>query len=132
MANEVVAQAKQESAAQEQTRPGRTFVPNVDIRETADALWLWADVPGVDEKSIDVRLENGRLSLEGRVSAADYENLSPVYTEYNVGDFVRSFRISDAIDAERVRAKVTDGVLELELPKAASARPRRIPVTSGS
>jgi HSP20 family molecular chaperone IbpA len=131
MAGEVVAQAKQESSVQEQTRPGRTFVPNVDIRETADALFVWADMPGVDESSIDVRLENGRLSIEGRVSAADYAELAPVYTEYNVGNFVRSFRIGDAIDTDRVRAKMTDGVLELELPKAASARPRRIPVTSG-
>jgi HSP20 family molecular chaperone IbpA len=130
MANQVVAQAKQESSAEEQTRPGRTFVPHVDIRETADALWLWADTPGVDQSSIDVRLENGWLSIEGRVSAADYADLAPLYTEYNVGNFVRSFRISDAIDAERVRARMTDGVLELELPKAASARPRRIPVTS--
>jgi HSP20 family molecular chaperone IbpA len=131
MANQVVARPKQESEVQEQTRPGRTFVPSVDIVETPDALWLWADVPGVDENSIDVRLENGRLSIEGHVSAGDYADLAPVYTEYNVGDFVRTFRISDAIDGERVRAKVTDGVLELELPRAESARPRRIPVSAG-
>jgi HSP20 family molecular chaperone IbpA len=129
MANEVVARPKRESGIQEQTRPGRTFVPSVDIVETPEALWLWADVPGVDENSIEVRLENGRLSIEGRVAPGDYADLAPVYTEYNVGDFVRSFRISDAIDGERVRAKVTDGVLELELPKAESARPRRIPIS---
>jgi HSP20 family molecular chaperone IbpA len=130
MANEVVAQTKQESAEKELTRPGRTFVPKVDIRETPEALWLWADLPGVDEQSIDVRLENGVLSIVGRVSASDYAELVPVYTEYNVGNFERSFRISDAIDASRVQAKLVDGVLELELPKAESARPRRIPVTS--
>lgn len=131
MADEVTVQAKKESAVSEATRPGRTYLPGVDISESEDALWLWADVPGVDENSLDIRLDNDQLTIEGRVSLDEYEDLNPVYTEYNVGNFVRTFRVSESIDGERIRASVKNGVLELELPKAERARPRRIPVTTG-
>ncbi len=128
MQHEVVPGKKQEVAAQEATRPGRSYVPSVDIAETADALWLWADVPGADEKSVEVRLENGVLSVEAVVAVGEYAELRPLYTEYNVGNWQRSFRVGEAIDLDRIRARVTDGVLEIELPKAAAARARRIEV----
>jgi HSP20 family protein len=112
----------------EHTQAGRTYVPNVDICETDTALWLWADVPGVDEKSIEVRLEDGRLLIEGRVGLEEYESLTPLYTEYNVGNFVRSFRINNEIDTERITAKLAHGVLQLELPKAGRAIARRVAV----
>jgi HSP20 family molecular chaperone IbpA len=114
----------------EATRAGRTYVPGVDIRETEDSLWLWADVPGVDESSIDVRLEEGKLHIEGHVAVDDYQRLRPLYTEYNVGDFVRTFRIHSEIDSERIAAKLSNGVLQLELPKVRRAIPRRIPVAA--
>jgi len=131
MATEIVPHEKQELAREEATRPGRSFVPRVDIHETGDALWLWADLPGVDEKSLDVRLENGELSIEGRVSLEGYESLTPVYTEYNVGHYLRSFRLSDRIDIDRIEAKMTNGVLELQLPKLATAKPRQISISVG-
>jgi HSP20 family molecular chaperone IbpA len=131
MATEVVPHEKQELAREEETRPGRRFVPRVDIHETDDALWLWADLPGVDEKSVDVELENGELSIQGRVSLEGYESLSPVYTEYNVGHYLRNFRLSDRIDVDRIEAKMTNGVLELQLPKLAAAKPRQIPISVG-
>jgi HSP20 family molecular chaperone IbpA len=128
MANEVT--VKQESDVRdEETRPGRTYVPNVEIRETEEALWLWADMPGVPQSSVDVRLENGRLSIEGEVQMDDYADLAPAYTEYNVGNFRRTFRLSTAIDAEHIEAKMNGGVLELRLPKAEEARPQRIPIS---
>jgi HSP20 family molecular chaperone IbpA len=126
---QVPVHSKPESSTREQTRPGRTYVPNVDIVETDEGLHLWADMPGVDENSVDVRLEDDVLSIEGRVSLEEYQNLTPVYTEYNVGNYSRSFRLSDRFELARIRARVSNGVLELELPKAAEARPRRIPVT---
>jgi HSP20 family protein len=131
MADEVAVQEKKESALAEATRPGRTYTPSVDISESEDSLWLWADVPGVDENSIDVRLEDDQLTIEGRVSLDEYADLTPVYTEYQVGNFMRTFRVSESIDVDRIQAVVKDGVLELELPKAERARPRRIEVTSG-
>ena len=121
---------KQEVTGGEQTRPGRTYLPDVDICETADSLWLWADMPGVDEQSIDVKLADGVLSIEGRVALKDYDSLTPVYAEYHIGNYARRFTLSENIDTERIKARITDGVLELELPKAERAKPRRIEVTS--
>ena len=121
---------KQEGeVAEEQTRPGRTYLPNVEIRETEDALWLWADMPGVDQSSVDIHLENGVVSIEGAVQTDEYADLTPAYTEYNVGNFQRSFRMSTAIDTQRIEAKMKKGVLELRLPKSEEARPQRIPIT---
>jgi HSP20 family molecular chaperone IbpA len=118
-------------AAEESTRPGRAYRPNVDICETDEGLWLWADMPGVDENSVDVRLENDVLSIEGRVSASEYENLEPVYTEYNVGNYLQKFSLSSSIDSARIRARMRNGVLELELPKIEQAQPRRIQISGG-
>ena len=119
---------KQELKGEEHTRAGRTYLPDVDICETQDSLWLWADMPGVDEGSIEVKLADSVLSIEGRVSLQYYENLAPVYTEYNVGNYLRRFTISSDIDVDHIKARMANGVLEVELPKAESAKPRRIPV----
>jgi HSP20 family molecular chaperone IbpA len=128
MSNQVT--VKQEGdLAEEQTRPGRTYLPNVEIRETEDSLWLWADMPGVDQSSVEIHLENGALSIEGVVKTDEYADLTPAYTEYNVGNFRRSFRLSTAIDTHRIDAKMKNGVLELRLPKSEEARPQRIPIT---
>jgi HSP20 family molecular chaperone IbpA len=128
MSNQVT--VKQEGdLAEEQTRPGRTYLPNVEIRETEDSLWLWADMPGVDQSSVEIHLENGALSIEGVVKTDEYADLTPAYTEYNVGNFRRSFRLSTAIDTQRIEAKMKNGVLELRLPKSEEARPQRIPIT---
>jgi HSP20 family protein len=125
---ELSVRSKQEVAGEEQTRPGRTYMPEVDICETRDSLWLWADMPGVDKDAIEVKLADGVLSIEGRVSVKDYENLSPVYTEYNVGNYARRFSVSPDVDAERIKARMSNGVLVLELPKTERAKPRKIEV----
>ena len=119
---------KQELKGEEHTRAGRTYLPDVDICETQDRMWMWADMPGVDEGSIEVKLADGVLSVEGRVSLQSYENLAPEYTEYNVGNYLRRFTVSSDIDADRIKARMANGVLEVELPKTESAKPRRIPV----
>jgi HSP20 family protein len=122
---------KQEVTSHEATRPGRTFVPDVDIYETPESLHLWADIPGVDEQSLHLDLADGVLTIEGQVGVKDYEHLGPVYTEYNVGNYLRRFTLSSDLDADRISARVTNGVLELTLPKAERAKPRRITVTAG-
>jgi len=129
-AQELNVHNKQELKSQETTRPGRTYVPDVDIYETSEGLWLWADMPGVDEKSINVDLADGILTIEGQVSLKEYENLAPVYTEYNVGNYVRRFTLSREIDVDRITARMTSGMLELELPKSERAKPRRIAITA--
>lgn len=130
MANVEVSRAPEKPASvEESTRPGRTYRPNVDIVETEEGLRLWADMPGVDDKSIDIELSEGVLSIRGRVATEEYENLRPVYTEYNVGDYEARFRLSSAIDEKRIAAKLANGVLELDLPKSEAAKPRRIQIS---
>jgi len=128
---ELTPKDKQELQEKEQTRPGRTFVPDVDIREDDEALWLWADMPGVSQDQVDVELHDNVLRLEGRVLLADYEGLAPLYTEYNVGNYLRRFTLSSAqhFDRDKISARLVNGVLEVKLPKAEKAKPRRIPVT---
>ncbi|MGE0682345.1 MAG: Hsp20/alpha crystallin family protein [Candidatus Binatia bacterium] len=128
---ELTAREKQELKTNEQTRSGRTYVPEVDIYETQDGLWLWADMPGVDENSLEVRVADGVLSIEGQVALQEYDSLDPVYTEYNVGNYARRFSLSNEIDAEHIKARMTDGILALELPKAERAKPKRITVSVG-
>ena len=127
---ELSVRQKQELSGHEPTRPGRTYVPDVDICETADSLWLWADMPGVDENSVEINLADGVLSIEGRVALKEYENLSPVYTEYNIGNYLRRFTVSADVDVDRIKARMNNGVLELELPKSERAKPRRITISS--
>jgi HSP20 family protein len=127
---ELSVKSKQEVAGEERTRPGRAYVPDLDVYETADSLFLWADMPGVDDQSVEIHLADGVLSIEGRLAVQDYENLTPVYTEYNVGNFVRRMAVSDDIDAAQIKARLTNGVLEITLPKSERAKPRRIPVAA--
>jgi HSP20 family molecular chaperone IbpA len=127
---ELIPKGKQELEGEEQTRPGRTYVPDVDICETPDSLWLWADMPGVDEKAVEVNLADGVLSIGGWVSLKEYENLTPVYTEYNIGNYLRRFTVSEDIDVDNIKARMTDGVLEIELPKSARAKLRRIQIAT--
>jgi HSP20 family protein len=128
---ELAVRSKQEVKGEEATRAGRHYHPDVDIYETNDSLWVWADMPSVDGKQLSVNLADGILTIEGRVGVDDYKDLEPVYTEYNVGNYLRRFTISSDIDVERIRASVTHGVLELELPKAERAKPKRIAINAG-
>lgn len=129
---EILAKDKREVDAGQRTRPGRSYVPDVDIREDDHALWMWVDMPGVEQDKVSVDLHDDVLTIHGEVSLAGYDGLTPVYTEYNVGAFLRRFDLPDAgrIDRDRIAARMADGVLAIELPKAEPAKPRRIAVTS--
>lgn len=125
-------QEKQEVVGNgESTRPGRTYAPPVDIYETKDGLRIWADMPGVDEKSLAVHVDQNVLTIEGQVATDEYEDLNPVYAEYPVGNYRRRFTLTPDIDAGRIQANMTQGVLEIVLPKAEAAKPRRIEVAVG-
>jgi len=122
---------KQEVEEEERTRPGRAYVPDVDIYEDDGALYLSADLPGVEQEKVTVELTEDVLSVEAEPSLEEYEGLTPLYTEYNVGRFVRRFTLpAGQFDRERITARMREGVLEIELPKAQAAKPRRIQVTS--
>jgi HSP20 family protein len=114
----------------EDTRKEPSFRPDVDIVETDKAIIIHVDMPGVAEDAVEVRLEDDVLSLVGTISKDDYADLTPVYTEYSVGNFRRRFSISSEVSAEKIEGRMSDGVLELVLPKVGSAQPRQIPITA--
>jgi HSP20 family molecular chaperone IbpA len=87
------------------------------------------EMPGVDRSSIDIRLDKGVLTVKGTIDGTKYESLRPIYSEYNVGSFVRTFTVSTKIDSARISASVADGVLTIELPKAPESVVKRIAVS---
>ncbi len=124
-----VAEKRALSAKDEQTSPGRYDVPYTDIYETGEALMVTMEMPGVAQGNVQVSLENDVLRVQGRIDFGNYEGMEPLYTEYNVGHYTRSFTLSDKIDQERITAQLDDGVLKLTLPKAKQALARQIKVT---
>jgi HSP20 family protein len=126
---ELQVQKKREVENKEETTvPARVFLPNADIYETQEALNVILEMPGVDKGSVDVRVEEGVLKVEGRLDFSKYQGLQPLYTEYNVGHYSRSFRLSSKIDQSKIGAQLQDGVLSLVLPKVEEAKPRTIAV----
>lgn len=112
----------------ERTRSRKAYVPRADIYETADDIVVVADMPGVDENSLDLTLEKNVLTINGYVEPVEPENYGLAYAEYEVGDYQRSFTLSNQIDQEKIEASVKNGVLRLRLPKAGPAKARKITV----
>lgn len=128
-AQELAVRDKKELVSKdENTVPGRNYVPYADIYETDQALSVVMEMPGVEKKDIDVSLENDVLRVDGRIDFSKYDGMEPVYTEYNVGHYTRSFALSNKIDQAGISAQLEDGVLTLTLPKAKEAQPRRISI----
>lgn len=129
-AQELAVKQKQEVAEKDDVREGRFYQPYVDVSEDEGAIRFHADMPGVDPNKLSIELHHDVLTIQGEVDLSEYEGLSPVYTEYNVGHYSRRFRLPtrEHFDAERVSARFEDGVLTVEVPKAETARPRRIQV----
>ncbi len=123
-----VQQKREVDKKPESTTPARRYLPVTDIFETPDALKVILEMPGVDKSGIEVRVENDVLTIDGQVDFSKYQGLSPVYTEYNVGNYTRSFQLSSQIDQERISADLENGIITLVLPKAEKAKPRKIKV----
>lgn len=122
-------QEKKELAPKgEKTVPARYYIPTTDVYETDDALIVVMEVPGVDRKDVEVRLEEDELHIEARIDFANYEGMEPLYTEYNIGHFARTFMLSQAVDQQQISATMDDGVLTITLKKVQQARPRRIAI----
>jgi HSP20 family protein len=126
---ELQVQKKREQETKEETTlPLRVFLPTADIYETQDALTVILEMPGVEKGNVDVRVEEGVLRVQGRLDVAKYQGLQPLYIEYNVGHYSRSFQLSSKIDQSKIEAALKDGVLSLSLPKVEEAKPRTIDV----
>jgi HSP20 family protein len=122
-------QKREVEKKQETTVPARLFLPTADIFETERSLTVVLEMPGVKKENIDVNVDDGILKIDGKIDFSKYEGLRPVYTEYNIGHYTRSFRLSSAIDQTKISAEMKDGVLTVVLSKSERAQPRRIDVS---
>jgi len=115
----------------ERTRSSKVYTPDVDIMEGKGEIIVIADMPGVDEKSIDVTLEDNVLTIYGRVDWNIPEKFTLAHTEYGIGDYQRIFTISGEINREKIQATVKNGVLRLVMPKNDTSKLRKIAVKAG-
>ncbi len=123
-------QNQQEGPAEEldRTWSRRSFIPRADIYETDKEIVILADIPGANEKTVDITLENNVLTISANIEPAVYQGFDLAYAEYEEGDYQRSFRLSSDIDRDKIDATVKDGVLYLHLFKSEAAKARKIAI----
>jgi HSP20 family protein len=115
--------------AREETRSQERYVtPPVDIYENGDGLVVKADLPGIAKENLDVRVENGVLTIQTKAANSSSSGGAPVYREYELVNFFRQFELSDKVDQQKISADLKHGVLTLKLPRAEEAKPKRIEV----
>ena len=112
----------------ERTRSRRSFVPRADIFDTEKEITILADIPGANDKTVNITLEKDVLSITAYVEPAIPSGFEIAYAEYEEGDYQRSFRLSNEIDRDKIEAVVNGGVLRLRLPKVQEAQAKRITV----
>src|SRR6185436_60499 len=107
------------------------WTPSADIYESENQLVVNLDLPGVDPKMVDIRVENNILSIRGERQFEDKQNEENVHlVERSYGPFARSFTLSTAVDADKIRASYKSGVLSITLPKTQAAKPKRIQIAA--
>jgi HSP20 family protein len=123
------------SATQEQYKCAetkKTYIPKSDIYETDEAVFIWADMPGVDEKSLDITLEKNALTIEGHVE--DYsppEDYFQVMDEYPIGNYKRTFTLGVNVQKDGIEGIVKNGFLNLTIPKTKETTARKISISAG-
>jgi len=115
----------------ERTRDCRCFVPRADIYETEDEITIAMDMPGIRDEHVEISLEKNILTVNGYLFPQNPEGYTLALSEYQAGDYERSFRISNQIDQDKIEAQYKNGVLRLTLPKAEEAKKRKIEVKAG-
>ena len=123
-------ETKKNTAEVERASERKTYMPAVDIFEDAQSVTLLADMPGVDEKGVDIVLEKNILTITGKVDVQEPEKYPVMQRDYGFGDFHRSFQLNDEFDSEKISANVKNGVLKVVLPRIAPTR-RKITVKAG-
>jgi HSP20 family protein len=116
----------------ELTRARKIYTPAVDIIERKEDIMVVADMPGVDQNSVDITLDKDVLTIYGKVDFPAPEKHSLAFSEYGLGDYQRSFTLTNEVDREKIQASVKNGVLRIVLPKAAAVKTRKIAVTGGA
>jgi HSP20 family molecular chaperone IbpA len=122
---------KPESKNAEPTRDAKVFVPSTDIYEKDDVILVRCDMPGVTQDQVDIRLDNTELEITGTQAATTPEGVDLLAGEYETGVFRRKFSIPQLINREGITAHLHNGVLDIALPKAEQAKPRKIEITTG-
>ena len=108
----------------------RPWTPSVDIKETENEITLIADVPGVEQKDLEIKIEDGTLTLKGERKFEEEKKGEGYHRiERGYGSFVRCFSIPDSVDPEKVKASYKNGVLTVHLPKKEVAKPRTVKVS---
>ena len=126
-AQEMVKRQETAPTRQEETRTvGRVLTPAVDIFESDETLTLMADMPGVAKEGLDINLEKGVLTINGEVNLENRGKA--VLREFSPANYYRQFKLSEHIDAEKSTAELKNGVLTLQIPKAESAKPKKIAI----
>jgi HSP20 family molecular chaperone IbpA len=110
------------------TRSEPGLLPPVDVIEDSTGITLYADLPGVTKDGLNMQVEADTLTIEGEVSLAVPEGMEASHAEVSVPRYRRVFTLSKELDAEKVSAELTQGVLKLRIPKAEHAQPRRIEI----
>lgn len=105
-----------------------TLIPPVDVFEDENGLTLYADLPGVAPDQVDVSVDRNTLTIEGKAAIETPEGMEALYAEVRSPHYRRSFTLSSELEAEKIEAKLKDGVLQLYVPKRESAKPRKIQV----
>ncbi|MFN0197029.1 MAG: Hsp20/alpha crystallin family protein [Planctomycetaceae bacterium] len=106
----------------------QTVAPKVDIYDSQNEITLYAEMPGVDENSIDISLENNLLTIAGQASTPEMEGYAPYQIESAFPNYERNFKIHELIDQDQISATLKDGVLKLQLPKSQRVRQKKIEV----
>jgi len=122
---------KVDSNQPEQTREQREYTPATDIYEKETNILVRCDMPGVSEDQVDIQLENNELEIIGTQATGQPDGMDLMVSEYDTGVFRRKFSIPNVIDRDQIKARLRNGVLDIELPKAKQAQPRKIKVTTG-
>jgi HSP20 family molecular chaperone IbpA len=109
-------------------RDEATLLPPVDVVEDSTGITLYADLPGVPKDRLNVRVDGDQLAIEADAVLATPENLTPSHAEVSLSRYRRTFTLSKELDADKVSAELSHGVLRLRIPKAEHAQPRKISV----
>jgi len=112
----------------EPTRPGRVFVPPVDIYETDAAIVVLADLPGVPADKVTIDVKDDQLTISGEVAPSQGAGETLLLQEYETGNYLRQFTLGQLVDQSKIEASLNNGVLHLVLPKVEKAKPRKIEI----
>ncbi len=110
------------------TRESPALLPPVDVIEDSTGITLYADLPGVPKEALQLRVDGDQLHIEAETRLALPEGMTPTHVEVGLSRYRRAFTLSKELDADKVSAEMSQGVLRVRIPKAAHAQPRRISV----